>query len=256
MGDSPAGEEASGWPIKRDFALINGLGDASRLVDLGVLELHRIDGANDFSHGMLHLLSHGFERLAKYSVFLAVLEREGAAPDASFMRCLGHDVEKSLSALLEVVEEREIYAGRQAAIDDIEFMRADPDLKRFLALFSRFGTSDRYYDLDVLIRPEIQGTPAEVADPAQEWREIENDFFHRIPGSLEAIAADPTALQWLMRQATREIAAVLDRFHRCLARMWFWGALGPKGPSSATSALSAINALNDDQLGEPRPLRR
>ncbi|MBJ7353769.1 MAG: hypothetical protein JHC98_03005 [Thermoleophilaceae bacterium] len=247
--DVPPGSAAPDWPIERWIALIKGLEDASRLIDLGMTELHSLDGANDFNHGILHLLSHGFERLVKYTLFLALLNREGVAPDAAYMKGLGHDVSRALEALLDVVSNEPKYADRPAAAEDIAFMRDDPDLKRLIALYSRFGKLDRYFDLNVLIDPTVATS---IMDPAAEWREIENDFFDRIPGGLEALASDPTALARLMPIVTGEIAAVLDRFHRCLARMWFWGAVGEDGPSSATSALSFINYLNDDELGTPR----
>jgi hypothetical protein len=119
-----------------------------------------------------------------------------------------------------------------------------------LALLSRFGKLDRYYDLNVLIDAKAAES---TMDPSAEWKEIEDDFVFRIPGALDAIASDPTAASRLLIQANRDIAAVLDRFHRCLTRMWFWGALGPEGPGTATSALWKVNGLNDDDLGLPRP---
>ncbi len=238
------------WPFEQRIALLNGLTDSSRLIELGMSELHAIDGANESTHAMLHLLSHGFERLVKYTLFLAMSAQNASPPDSEHMRGLSHNIEKALDELLALVTPDADYAGKQAAADDLGFMRNDPDLKRVLVLLSRFGKFDRYYDLNVLIDPKVAES---TMDPAAEWKEIENDFVFRIPGALDAIASDPTAASKLLIQANRDIAAVLDRFHRCLTHMWFWGALGPDGPGTATSALSKVNGLNDDDLGLPRP---
>lgn len=243
-------DDSVDWPFEQRLALLNGLTDASRLIELGMDELHVVDGANESTHPLLHLLSHGFERLVKYTLFLAMSAQNAAPPDAKYMKDLSHDIEKALVDLLALVSPDPEYADRPAAALDLDFMRNDPDLKRLLALLSRFGKLDRYYDLNVL----IDAKAAELTmDPSAEWKEIEDDFVFRIPGALDAIGSDPTAASRLLIQANRDIAAVLDRFHRCLTRMWFWGALGPEGPATATSVLWKVNVLNDDDLGLPRP---
>lgn len=198
---------------------------------------------------MLHLLSHGFERLIKYTLFQALFARDGVTPDAAYMKDIGHDVAKGLAALLDVVSAVPEYANRPAAKDDLSFMREDQDIQRFVALFSRFGKRDRYFDLNVLIDPKVADS---ITDPSAEWRLIENDYFDRIPGGLEAIASDPTALGRLMPQVTGAIAEDLERLHRALARMWFWGALGQGAAGNAVSALAFTVYLEDDDLGKPR----
>lgn len=248
--DSAIDTAGDDWPFEQRISLLNGLTDSSRLIELGMSELHAIDGANESAHSMLHLLSHGFERLVKYTLFLAMSAQNASPPNATYMKDLSHNIEKALVELLALVSPDPEYADRPAAADDLDFMRNDPDLRRLLVLLSRFGAFDRYYDLNVLIDPTVAES---TMDPAAEWKEIEDDFVFRIPGALDAIASDPTAASRLLIQANRDIAAVLDRFHRCLTRMWFWGALGPEGPGTATSALWKVNGLNDDDLGLPRP---
>lgn len=237
------------WPLEQKLALLNGITDASSLIEIGMAQLHAIDGANESVHGMLHLLSHGFERLVKYTLFLAMSAQNGAPPDAAYMKRLSHDIQKALSDLIDLVAHDPEYADREAAQDDLDFLRDDPDLKRLLILLSRFGQLDRYYDLNMLVDPK---SAESTIDPAEEWREIENDFVDRIPGALDALASDPTAASRLITQAIRDIAIVLDRFHRALTRMWFWGALGADGPATATSAFWKVNSMNDDDLGLPR----
>ena len=242
----PLGEE---WPLEQSGSLLTGLDDASRLVELGMEQLHRLSGANDFTHGLLHLLSHGFERLIKYTLFAAA-ESSGEPLSESDMRAFGHDLAAATNNLIARVSAVPEYAGRAVVAEDLKFLTEDEDLRRIIELFAAFGNRDRYFDLDVLVDPSRFDADR---DPSRIWSELEVDFLIRVQGGLESLAANPGGDH--NTDVNKSIAAVLDRFHRAIARMWFLGAVGPSGAMNATGALSEINRLSDEQLGKPRILR-
>jgi hypothetical protein len=72
---------------QQGVALIDELESATKLIDLGVGELHKIDGANNYYHLPMQLLSQGLERFLKLTYAMATLGSAGgpshAQPDAT-----------------------------------------------------------------------------------------------------------------------------------------------------------------------------
>jgi len=122
--------------IEQKVALWHELETSIRLLKVGLRELQRIDGANDFYHLPLLMLANGCERFLKVIVCLHHVERHGEFPTGSeiFRGRTGHD----LTALLDRVVAECFSANYTDRIpvggEDIEFLRNDQRLKRVIDL--------------------------------------------------------------------------------------------------------------------------
>lgn len=239
------------WVIEQKLALIQELGDATRLIELGIASLHELSGSNDFSHGGLQLLSQGIERLVKLT--LIVGQSAAGKPlmtPKEMKKSFRHGIDGLHAAVLEMVDRVSTYRDRPIVIDDLQFMRDDHDLKRIIRLLSDFSQRDRYYQLNVVLDPTSADPDM---DPQRIWGQLETDFLKRRPALLEHLTEIPS--EELHRTINQDVTRVLDRYLRAISRMWFLGALGPSGPQYASGChLTEITLLRDEQLGHNRSL--
>lgn len=237
------------WDITRQLALIEELSNTTRMIELGVAEIHQLSGANDFHHGALQLLAQGYERLVKCTVVAAMAFQGQPLPDKKQIGdTWGHrltDVHAKMVELIEVVAE---YANRPVAAEDLEFMRNDPDLAALLNLLANFAGGGRYFDLDTVLGFN-DGNP-DLA-PSRIWSELETQFWGQVSNG-DALT-DLTGAE-VHRRIGIAIAGVLDRYSRAIARAWFLGALGPSGRAYGVGSVDRWNTLNDAELGIPREL--
>lgn len=238
-----------GWSMAQKFALIEELNNVSRLLELGVAEIHGLSGSNDFHHGALQLLAQGYERLVKCTIVAALAARGEALPDRKQIgRDWGHKLTDVHFKMIELVESVREYANRPAVTEDLEFMRQDADLLALLDLLGNFAGGGRYFDLDTVLGFN-DGSP-DMA-PSRIWSELESRFWDRVS---EGDAITDLAGDEVHRRIGLAIVAVLDRYSRAIARMWHLGALGPGSAAYAVGSLSRINVLTDARLGLPRSL--
>ena len=76
----------------QSLAVTEEMRTAALLIQVGLVELNKLDGANDFSHLPLQLLAQGFERLMKLVFCLGSLNEAGTLPAPREVRDLGHDL--------------------------------------------------------------------------------------------------------------------------------------------------------------------
>lgn len=228
------------------LALTEELESATKLIDLGVTELHRLSLANDFYHLPMQLLAQGLERFLKLTYAMAELGDSGALPTAKTMKSLGHDIAAIADALIGRIERHEACVGGEVQ-DDLEFIRSDPDLRRVLALLTEFGNRGRYHRLDEFLDPESADGDS---DPCRRWQAFELEIAQRRPDWLDALGTHQRATE-LQREASAHIASLIDRFSRAIARMWTIGPL-PEEARRYTGLVSRFVALRDEDLGVPR----
>jgi hypothetical protein len=229
-------------------ALLDELESATKLIDLGVGELHKIDGANDYYHLPLQLLSQGLERFLKLTYVMAQIGSKGSPPTLRRMsRHYGHELLPLTEDLVNLVEQSAEYATRPAVQDDIDFIRSDRDLRRVLEMLSAFGKEGRYHRLDELLGAASADSDS---DPYRRWAAFELEVVQRHEdwpergGSVED-SAD------LHRDIATYIAGRVDRFARAIARMWTLGAL-PGEARRYSGLLKPFLFLRDEALGARR----
>lgn len=230
------------------IALIDELESATKLVDLGVGELHKLDAANDYYHLPMQLLSQGLERFLKLTYVMAELGSSGSLPSRRRMRQhYGHRLIRLTDDLIELVGKAPDYVRRPAVQKDIDFVRSDKDLRTVLDLLGAFGQDARYHRLDEL----LGGAPADPdSDPYRRWAAFELEVVQRHESWLDRVGSVEHAAD-LHRDIATYIAGRVDRFARAIARMWTLGAL-PDDTRRHSGLLKPFLFLSDDQLGVRR----
>ena len=110
---------------RQAFALVEELHSATKLMDLGVAELHKLNLANDFYHLPMQLLAQGIERFLKLTYAMACQRESGDMPRRDAIRKYGHRLVLLADALVGVAERSPDYVRRRAVQDDLEFIRAN-----------------------------------------------------------------------------------------------------------------------------------
>jgi hypothetical protein len=227
-------------------ALIDELGSATELIDLGVKELHALSLANDFYHLPMQLLAQGLERFLKVTYALAHLGQTGMLPGRKKMRTqYGHKLVGITDDLVALAERSTGYVDRPAVREDLEFVRTDADLRQVLQILSEFGATSRYHRLDEFLDPQS----VREDDPSQKWAAFEAEIIGRQPDWLEEIESG--SAEKVHRTAVLYAAQLVDRFARAIARMWTLGAL-PNESRRYSPLTRPFLMLTDEQLGEPR----
>lgn len=236
------------WTDDQSFALLEELSNTSRLIELGISEIHRLSGANDFHHGALQLLAQGFERLVKCTIIVSIAARGEPLPTQNDLRkAWGHRLTEAHATMLGLISEVPEFSRRPVASDDIEFLKNDADLAELLEILSIFGGAGRYFDLDAIVSNDDRDYDLA---PSRIWSRLEFQLW-KADGFPWANQTDPIPAFELINAA---IARVFDRYARAIARAWFLGAVGPAGRGNAVGSLDRWNSMTDDQLGAPRSL--
>jgi hypothetical protein len=151
----------------KTMCLIEELETARNLITYGFGELQEIRMENDFYHLPQQLLSGGFERLMKCYFCLVHEARHGQYPDTSFLKNLGHDLQKLKQKLVD-----NYFATNDIPLlrDDFEYLRNDVLLESIIHILSEFGKQARYYNLDI-----VTGSQKPPLDPKREWEVLESD---------------------------------------------------------------------------------
>ncbi len=225
-------------------ALTEELDAAVKLIGLGVTALRELDAANDFYHLPMQLLAQGLERFLKLTYAMAELNATESLPLPRTIRGFGHDLVALTDGLGALVAKVDEYATRPAVQQDLEFMRADKDLRRMLTLLSDFGRRGRYHRLDEFLSPEIVDGDA---DPTRGWQELEMEISQRSRDWADTITT-PDGAGEIHRWINGHLSYRVERLAQAIARMWTLGALPPHARTN-TAVIAAL--LRDPETVPP-----
>jgi len=218
----------------RTMCLIDELETAHNLIVLGFEELQEIRMNNDFYHLPQLLLASGLERLMKCYFCLVYKAKNGQYPDTSFLKNLGHDLQKLKQTLID-----DYFPTNDIPIlcDDLVYLREDPLLERIIHVLSEFGQKARYYNLDI-----VTGSRKPPIDPKREWEELEKGLEDPTPyyDSIEALHRD------YYPQVNAKIIAKLERLFRAIAMQFALGNHGGKLKQMSPILIKSRNLRNDE----------
>lgn len=162
----------------RQFAIILEVEAFAKFIKNGLKEVPKLYGANDFSHLPILLLSNGFERLLKCIILLDYYNTHGSYPTEKnfFKKCKyrnGHGLDKLLQHVIEIGEKSETMSKIPLSKRDLNYLKSDSYFSRFMDLFTDFATNQRYYNLNSILKDEMNNDP----DPFRKWDKIETDIF-------------------------------------------------------------------------------
>lgn len=231
--------------IQQKVALGDELLTAIRLLKCGLRELNRMDGTHDFYHMPIQLLALGFERMMKVVICCHYFAVNGDFPKRQIFHQgkKGHD----LIPLQDKIT-RECFSDKYlekipAARQDIGFLRNDKQLRRIVRILSDFGTSARYYDLNIVLNEKNQ-----VSSPEAEWQKLEMEILQEDKKWEEKIR-DPSWMNEIHKKINKKLTVHCERFARSLSRLFTIGGLGEEAGRISPHTHDFL-FLMDDQLGE------
>jgi hypothetical protein len=225
------------------MALQDEMETAVGLLRAGVIELHRLDGANRFFRLPLLLVSQGLERLTKVALILHELNRTGAMPSRQTMKVTyGHDLVTLLEEIVKVTSEPS-YRVNPIAGEDADYLRTSASLREHLRIIGGFGDEARYFDLDTLLKHTKPGA----FDPKEAMDQLELQIMSQHP---EFKLGDLTNKQLgeFYAIVNRELTTNILRFGRTVARLFYFDLTGEAGRMASGRAGSLV-VLRDQNLG-------
>ena len=219
---------------------------AIRLIEAGLREVQRIDGAYDFYHLLMLSLGGGFERLMKSIICLQVLGQTGSFPEkcTAWSGKKGHNLENLLHEITEDCFNESYLQKVPAARQDIDFLRGDARLKKIVRILSRFGQAARYHELDVIL-----GKAPPTDSPEQEWCKLELGLLQEYSDWAKMLQGGK--IDEAYKLITSEIVRRIELFARALCRLFTIRELGDLAKQQ-TGTITTFLFLNDDHLGNRR----
>jgi len=227
----------------RRFALGEEVLTSVRLIERGLAELQRIDGANDFYHAALLLLSGGLERLMKCILCFRAQVVNGALPSTVEIKKYGHDLERLLETVVGACFDEHYRSSRPAADADAIYLQSDSRLRRLLGALSRFARSARYYNLNV-----VGGDDPDTDSPEQEWKKLELEIMQERSELMKALTSHG-GYGDAFDEIGRELVSRLERVVRALCRLFTLGPLGSEA-KACTGYIDPFLFLMDEDLGK------
>ncbi len=217
---------------------------ALRLLELGIDELKKISGGNDFYHLPLLLLSNGLERLLKVMLCIDFYQDHGIYPDVKYLKGkknkLGHNLTYLLSRIQSFFEKQD-YLQIPVAQEDMSFLKNDETLILILETLENYASGGRYYDLDaMLIEKETE------KDPKRQWENIETKILQSFPNWKDYVN-NPNLMAEMWIKINRLLTEKICRLVRALCRMLTIGPLAKEGKIHC-SQISSFLHLNDEEL--------
>jgi len=231
--------------VEQHVALGEEVRTSIKLIEVGLGQLQRIDGANDFYHLPMLILASGFERLMKAIICLHTYHETGDYPTRKafpFGR-KGHNLVWLLNKITEECFSPAYLEKVPAAREDVEYLRTDAQLRKLVEILSSFGQTARYHNLDIVL-----GEKPKTSSPDQMWTHVEmtvlkedDDWAHQLKATAN--------LDKLCKRITTKLVIRLEMFVRALARLFTIGELGDEAKRH-TGTIARFLFLHDDELGK------
>jgi len=229
--------------IQKKFAIINEVETSINLLYYGLREIQQINGANDFYHVAFLLLSSGFERLMKTIICFHHIKIHKEYPKKNIFPKgrKGHDLMLLLNLITTACFKKE-YLKRPAAKEDLEYLKNDEQLHRFVKILSDFGQSARYHNLDVIIENE-----STTVSPEEQWQRMELEILKDIKDWDQKIM-NPESMNKIFDNIIETIVIQFEKFARALCRLFTMGDLGEEA-SKNIGFITHFLFLSDSDLG-------
>lgn len=226
----------------KNISLVLELERAVKYLKVGLSEVLKISGANDFYDPMLSSLANGLERLFKVMICLHFEEENGRLPqpNEAWNKRKGHD----LIYLKRKIEEMCTPINRPFAARDYAIITQDETVNEICHILGEFGMKARYFRLDAVLGVD------QPFDAKAAWERLEtrmNQEHYGIDQYYELLQ-QPKELDSLYTNSSQQIVKHLDVLIRALARQFTFGHISRQSKSLGT-ILSDFEYIEDHQLG-------
>ncbi|MDD4419437.1 MAG: hypothetical protein PHH81_11585 [Bacteroides graminisolvens] len=223
------------------IALYEEFETANQLIRLGLGELQNINLDNDFYFLPFQLLSQGFERFMKAYICVGYFEKNKLLPDSSYLKRIGHDLEKLLA---DINENYYIVYTPEQFNKDKKLLVEDSDLKELLFILSEFGKIARYYNFNV-----ITGDTKIGINPKELWQKFENKVISSDEYLVEKLKNRDVERE-VFQEITNYIVQIFEKFISSLSRQIIFNTLGQLGKQLTTSSFFDYGLLYEGDFGK------
>jgi hypothetical protein len=225
---------------KQSICLHDELKTSVELIKVGLGEIQKISGSNQFYQLAFFLLSIGIERFLKAMICVHHLATHNTPPEFKDMKKLSHDIEKILDYIkLEIIENSSGLNG-PAMKDDFDYINNDKFIIKMIGLISTFGQYARYHNLDT-----VTSSPDPPPDIEEKWKRFEFDIIDFDPDIGElSINLTPEYYAKL----SKFIVSRFERFMRAISRHFTLSNMGDTGREYSIH-LHDFLLLRDDEIG-------
>jgi len=224
------------------ICLIDEVDTSVKLLKKGMSELQSINGANDFYHVPILLLSSGYERLIKCLLCLVSMDDNGRIEKAPFEKGRkGHNLDYLIERLLAVCKQKNYSSKFPAAKKDIDMLNNDKYLRNIISILSEFAQGGRYYNLDIV----LEGN-SKYKEPKAVWEKLELNIFQSKGDFSKKISEE--SLDDIHKETNHKLIVLLEKFARALARLFTLGDFGGFAKQVSPLVYDYL-MLRDEELG-------
>jgi len=227
---------------KKIFAIFE-IERAIKFLRIGLSEIQKINGANDFYDPIFIYLSSGIERLFKTMLCLEFEDKNSIFPNPNNLwnNRNGHDLE----VLKSKVEEICIPLERPFVSMDYGIITTDELINTIIKILSEYGKRGRYFNMDVILGKEQD------FDPRKEWEKVETQMAKEIYGEKGYYdkLMEPNKLNEIYEVCNKEIVIRLEKFFRALTRQFTFGNFTKEG-GKYFYQIDDFAMIRDERLGE------
>jgi hypothetical protein len=208
--------------IQKDVALLEELRIAVQTLDTALLNLLKIDLANDEYYPTFLLLSNGFERLLKATIVFYLIERDDDYPTSYpwMNNRKGHDIVWLIKYVVDNCFPAN-FNNPAIAKHESNYLTTNPTFTSAINIISEFGISLRYANLD-----RISGR-SNITNPEQLWSEFETFLYGQIDPDLKRIT-DPNKSRDVFKELINRIHDSLKYGVAAIARLYTLGNLSSR----------------------------
>lgn len=212
---------------------------AVRLLKLGVREVARLDGTNDFVQAALLLKAQGFERLLKVALCLG-----SAAAGEGMVNVRGYS--HKLRDLLDAVIERAVAQGYREMPNgrkDLAFIDGDERLREMIDVLADFADKGRYRELDTALQPNQDHQDL----PRHRFDQLLMRIAQQDPHWLRRVQEDN---EQVLRESHDGVIELTQRLARALCRLFPAGILGERATTLYPYVCDYVT-ISDERLAVP-----
>jgi len=228
--------------IIKQIAISEEVRNSIRLIEIGLGNLQRIDGSNDFYHAAFLTLSSGFERLMKIIICFYKYEVDGNYPTMVYFKTKGkgHDLVFLLEKITKECFNSKYLNKVPAARKDIMFLNEDEQLLETVKILTRFGLSTRYYNLNIVL-----GVNSTLLSSEQEWKKLESTILDS-KNKYSDLMRNEINLDEAYSIITTNLVIRLEMFARALVRLFTLGGLGVDAKRNSGFIKPFLNLMDRD----------
>lgn len=225
--------------VEQQIALDNEIKNAYGLIRYGTNCL--IDAADriGFERISFLLLSSGFERLLKCTLFYHYFYVEKRVLNNHDLRNYGHNIQSLLNDLISCCFATEYRNSCEAAKSDFVFLTEDYLFKTFVKVISDYAIDGRYYELNV-----ITNSQQKTRSIMELWNDVAKEAFYR--SNIFEVSSSGDLVNPQDKGSIAWVVSIIETSVRAISRLYTFGLLGPDAKRMYVNMSDFLSLTDED----------